>query len=199
MRISDEDAARFESFVDSSGGPTACWLWCGCTDSDSYGRFKVGGSVVRAHRVAYLIRHGRIPRGKFILHKCGEHRVDGLDNPRCVNPAHLKAGTAAENGRDRARRSKRRPGMPRAAVRQAARLRNAGKSWSAIARAVGFQKATVKLALTGERPGRLSPIDPATIARAAGMRKAGVRWVDVVAELGWSQGSLRRAINRLAA
>ena len=45
-----------------------------------------------AHRVSWMLAHGPIPQGMFILHRC--------DNPPCVNPAHLFLGTAMMNVAD---------------------------------------------------------------------------------------------------
>jgi len=47
---------------------------------------------VIAARVAYALEHGSVPDGKWILHRC--------NNPRCVSPAHLYAGTPRDNKRD---------------------------------------------------------------------------------------------------
>ncbi|MCX6644531.1 MAG: HNH endonuclease signature motif containing protein, partial [Candidatus Bathyarchaeota archaeon] len=44
-------------------------------------------------RFAYKSFIGEIPNGLFILHKC--------DNPKCVNPEHLYAGTQKDNMQDR--------------------------------------------------------------------------------------------------
>lgn len=45
-----------------------------------------------AHRLAYTLAHGPINPGEYVLHKC--------DRPRCIEPAHLSVGTAADNARD---------------------------------------------------------------------------------------------------
>ncbi len=45
-----------------------------------------------AHRLAYTLAHGPLQPGEYVLHKC--------DRPRCIEPSHLSAGTAADNARD---------------------------------------------------------------------------------------------------
>lgn len=74
-------------------GAKACWPWLG-TLKDGYGQLKrVDGSNVYAHRAAVEIRDGKpIPDGCVVMHTC--------DNPRCVNPQHLRVGTQRDNVRD---------------------------------------------------------------------------------------------------
>lgn len=68
-----------------------CWMWTACTQGN-YGKFALFIKPVAAHRVAYMLFRGEIPRGMFVLHKC--------DVPLCVRPSHLYIGTHSDNMRD---------------------------------------------------------------------------------------------------
>lgn len=69
-----------------------CWEFMGALTAAGYGLVGYQGRLVYAHRLAYELAVGPIPDGLRILHTC--------DNPPCCNPAHLRAGTAADNSRD---------------------------------------------------------------------------------------------------
>ena len=96
----ESDIERFWSKVDKSQGQGPggdCWVWTAHLNKLGYGQFWMGcrdsGNQYMAHRVAYVISIGDIPKWIFVLHTC--------DNPSCVNPTHLWLGTALDNARDR--------------------------------------------------------------------------------------------------
>lgn len=70
---------------------SGCWLWTGRLSSSGYGRVRVDGKDVMAHRVSFEMHFGSIEKEKIIMHKC--------NNPICVNPSHLQQGTIKENTR----------------------------------------------------------------------------------------------------
>lgn len=91
---------RFWTKVDKAN-PSGCWIWMAHKNNKGYGQFRPGGTApkVLAHRLSYEAFYGPIKKGQLILHSC--------DNPSCVNPAHLRAGTARENVADMDKRNRR--------------------------------------------------------------------------------------------
>src|SRR5580765_7764248 len=75
-----------------------CWEWTGSKSSNGYGLFMQPPSRIRAHRFAYSMLRGEIPRGKWVLHRC--------DNRACVNPDHLFIGDNTANVRDMHRKGR---------------------------------------------------------------------------------------------
>jgi hypothetical protein len=83
---------RFWAKVNKKG-PDECWIWKGFIEPNKgYGRFTDGKDQL-AHRVAYKLLVGPIPKGKQLDHV----RTRGCINNSCVNPAHLEPVTNREN------------------------------------------------------------------------------------------------------
>ena len=85
----DSADVRFDRQVERTEG--GCWLWRGYTRK-GYGYFNVDKRSTRAHRYAYERFVGPIAAGLVVMHTC--------DVPNCVNPAHLRLGTVADNMHD---------------------------------------------------------------------------------------------------
>lgn len=73
---------KFWLKVDRKSNNDDCWNWIGSSSSrDGVGLTHFDGRNQAAHRVAYQIVNGEIPKEVRVLHKCG--------NRLCCNPAHL--------------------------------------------------------------------------------------------------------------
>ena len=68
---------------------TGCTIWFGDSVKGGYGRYSIGSKKVLAHRLAYVLFVGEIPKGFTIDHTCKQ--------PCCINPQHLEAVTMLEN------------------------------------------------------------------------------------------------------
>lgn len=84
--MSAADDVRFWAKVSQGSG---CWLWLGAPSSSGYGRTKVDGREVLAHRRAYQLLVGPIPAGLQIDHLC-RNRI-------CVRPSHMEVVTNRTN------------------------------------------------------------------------------------------------------
>jgi len=79
---------------------TGCRIWIG-SGPRGYGGIMVGREKWYVHRLIYTLLYPEDDISKLnILHKC--------DNPPCINPKHLYAGTQSENIRDSWVRTRRR-------------------------------------------------------------------------------------------
>lgn len=144
--------ARFWSKVNKDGpiirpelGP--CWLWTGATTTWGYGKLKIPGPSrehIGAHRYAYEMTNAPPPAGFDVCHKC--------DNPPCVRPGHLFAGTRSDNMRDCVQKGRRRDRSGENSVtakltwKSVAEVRaraKSGEDYVSIAKSFGLDPTTV--------------------------------------------------------
>ena len=78
-----------ERFIQKVRKTPHCWHWLGSKSRKGYGRMKIAGKPVEAHRWSYEHFVGPFPLGTQTDHLCG--------NPGCVNPHHLEAVTSQTN------------------------------------------------------------------------------------------------------
>lgn len=89
------DAVK-KRFFDKVNKTETCWIWTGAINPSGHAVIKIEGLNRGAHRVSYAIHKGEIPEDLMILHSC--------HNASCVNPEHLRPGTAKENSQDEVKR-----------------------------------------------------------------------------------------------
>ncbi len=77
---------------------SGCWVWRGRITSGGYGQMAMFGRRLWAHRLSYLLHVGDISKSLMVLHSC--------DNRCCVNPDHLRLGTALDNTQDMMQRGR---------------------------------------------------------------------------------------------
>ena len=76
-----------------------CWnITSHVKEIQGYTPIMFKGLRTRAHRLAYILMKGNIPRGMIIRHSC--------DNKSCINPDHLLMGTKKDNTQDMINRNR---------------------------------------------------------------------------------------------
>lgn len=133
--------------MDKSG---ECWEWTRAKTRAGYGVVWNGQKVVYAHRWAYEMATGESLEGAVACHKC--------DNPGCVNPDHIFAGTQADNMNDAARKGRSVRGeaasgakLTEWSVRVIRRLGDSPMLHREIGDLFGISRQSVDLILNGKR------------------------------------------------
>lgn len=146
----EERLVAFWSKVDKRSA-TSCWEWTGAKNRHGYGNFFHDRSSWKAHRFSYLIAHGEIPDNLHVLHEC--------DNPPCVNPAHLRIGTAKDNMFDRDSRGRQadhrgiyngRAKLREIDVIKIFTLQKSGQLQTEIATRLGVSQSTISRIIRGD-------------------------------------------------
>ena len=138
---------RFWNKVDKNGpvirpelGP--CWIWVGTLIRGGYGmvRHPETHKMVPAHRTAFEIENGRMDKKFDCCHKC--------DNPPCVRPNHLFAGTGFDNLRDAVSKERHSHKLNWVKVRAIRWLQELGLSQIEIAPIFGVDKSMISRVVT---------------------------------------------------
>jgi hypothetical protein len=131
-------AQRFWSKVDPAPS-SCCWEWTVSKSPNGYGQFRLHKQMVGAHRIAYTLAKGEIPKDLIVRHTC--------DNPVCCNPGHLILGTQADNMADKVKRNRQLKGeqhnLARLTAKQAMEIYNSPLLQHEIAKLYNIHHAHV--------------------------------------------------------
>ncbi|MGL5064727.1 MAG: HNH endonuclease [Microcoleus sp.] len=141
---------------------TGCINWQGSKLKNGYGRKWIDGKTVLVHRLVLESKTpGFLDSGYFACHTC--------DNPSCINPEHLVAGSAAENtgqmmGRDRKTpRRKSIPGTAKLSIEQLREIQSkylSGTVKNHLAKEYGVQHEIITKILQANIPDNFTTIAP---------------------------------------
>lgn len=93
-----DDESRWTKMLASSKWAGECLEWQMARNRAGYGVTNHRKKKWLAHRLAHALQAGQIPEGLNVLHTC--------DNPPCINPDHLWAGTQKDNMQDKMRKGR---------------------------------------------------------------------------------------------
>lgn len=167
-----------------------CWVWTGPTNRAGYGMW---GRVL-AHRHSWATANHPIPDGAWILHTC--------DNPPCVNPRHLYAGTRDDNVRDAVTRGR----MAKTRKTHCAMgheksgdnlivVMSRGYECHRCRRCENVRKAAVAAAAV-RRKGLVRPrVEQHERDRICELRRAGMQYREIALTVGRSQRTIHSTLN----
>ena len=92
MTIQDHLEDVVQAYHDGLLDASSCEEWPFSRQGNRYGRFRLNGEKVLAHRWVFGQVHGSVDPRLVVRHRCG--------NAWCLNPHHLVTGTQADNMRD---------------------------------------------------------------------------------------------------
>jgi len=100
LMSAEERAFRIHQlYADTDSHPNGCKFWKKTKSIQGYGRSKIFGEEISAHRKSWSLFHRKsVPKNLIILHSC--------DNTLCVESSHLRLGTPSENSQDQVDRSR---------------------------------------------------------------------------------------------
>lgn len=135
--VTEKDRRRFLAKVKRT---RKCWIWTGAImkSNSGYGTIGIGGVMRLAHRVAWIIKNGRVPELLLVLHSC--------DNPACVRPSHLWVGTQKQNIQDMINKNRGARGLSvgaKLSEDQVKQMRSSGRTQQSLAKQYGINQATV--------------------------------------------------------
>ena len=127
---------------DNFDNPNQCWNWTGKLNKKGYGRFRFNGVTWLAHRYSYAKLKGKIG-GMYVLHNC--------DNPSCINPNHLKLGTAADNAKDAASKDRMSKKLSHKDVKKILQLKKQGMNMKDITKLFNVEYSMISRICNGSR------------------------------------------------
>jgi len=101
---SDAHLTRLYSEVNTLDSDS-CWNWTGSKVKDGYGAMvrQIDNKkfTIFVHRLSWTLQNGEIPDGMVVDHTCHTSDIDNCKGAckhrSCINPAHLRITTIAEN------------------------------------------------------------------------------------------------------